>query len=324
MNAKPGYALALLLLTSGCFDDMDWRTVPGSQDQAVRRALWRTPDELWLQGTDPTLVRESSGAWQAFSLCTGVGFRARDFVFDTDDVIWAACSKLGATTTEKLLRFERDRSFAEVAYPDGETSLTLVQAGKTARFMGKEQLYLYDGAAWQTLAPHPFRSTGGGIGEGPDDFYVDGDIVDTAPTAWHWDGEQLEKTALPDTRGMTLRGGKLYSGISRVKAGKLVAPPEAKDTLGRNIRLSSALDEQRFVHLAMPFSTAFESAETGGVWLQTDSDADLAFLGHAPFNTGSLYGGGGISLFYAIDESTVLVGVAAGASGNGGKLVEGK
>ncbi|MEI9953617.1 MAG: hypothetical protein WDO74_32700 [Pseudomonadota bacterium] len=320
MKVRPGYALALMLLLSGCYDDLDWKTVPGSRGAFITRALWRNSHELWFRGTDPTLVRESSGAWKALKTCSGEGWLGGDFAFAEDGVVWVQCRKLGASTSFKLVRFAADLSSTEVHYPNGETTLGLVQAGNSVRFMGKAQLYARDGDSWSVLSSHPFAFGLAGIGEGPDDFIVEGTLPDDVSGAARWNGEEFVATELISTGSLSLRGGKLFDGTSRVVAGKRITPPIAADAVDRNIRFSSPLDEKRFMHLAMPFSTAFDSATTGGVWLETAADEDLEFLGHAPFSTGDLSRGGGISFFYAVDETTALVGIP----GPNRRLVEGQ
>jgi len=321
MKTSSLLACAWLLLLSGCHDDMDWFTVPGSSGFGVSRALWRNPDELWLQGPDRTLVRARSGEWTSFELCTGEGWTDSQFAFDRDGVVWGLCSKQGATRSYKLLRFANDRTAEEVAFPAAETSLFLIQTGDTLRFAGEQRLYAYDADGWRELGSQQLQALVGGIGEATDDFYVHGRSPDDELAAvWHGDGEVFEKTTLTETSTMTLRDGKLYSGTSRVLDGKLVAPAEAADTRGRNIRWSSPLGDGRFMHLSMPPTTAFEHAAIGGIWLETAADEDLKFLGHAPFDSGSLYGGGGLGFFYAVDDATVLVGVA----GTNKQLVEGK
>lgn len=311
---------------TGCFPELDWQTLPDSQQQArgLQRALWRTPDELWLLGTDPMLVRSKAGVWKAIDLCPEAGWALEDTAFDTGDVVWAQCIARGASDTFKLFRFSADHSSVEVAAPNGDPRLQLIQTGDTVRFAGARELYARDGERWRVLATHPFQFISDGVGESADDFYVNGVFANSVPATSHWNGQALEPTTLPSTAGMTLRNGKLLSGRSRVLAGALVTPAESPDAAGRNLRFVSALDETRAAFLAMPFSTAFEAKSGGGVWLEPGPGAALVFVGHAPFSTGSLSSGGGISFFYAIDETSFLVALPNAVGGQGAKLVEGR
>ena len=320
-------ALLLPLLLAGCFNELSWKTIPGSlENNSVRRLHFRSADEIWLVGTSPMLVR-TKGEWSVLSLCFEERAVLADVGFEADGAVWAHCVVTTAVDTHTLWRYDAQRVAQPVPLPAGETKILLVQTGDTVRFFGAKRFYSREAGAWKELAPYTFRGVYGGIGTSPDDFLLSTDTPEGVLQASRWDKDHFALTTLDSflpVRAM-LRGGELFAGTARVVAGELVPLSESPDTAGRGVRAASALDPRRIAYFTMPASTAFDSVSGGGIWL-SKSAGDLDFQGHAPFSSGNLARGGGIAFFHALDEDHYLIGVAGGAAGgpiSGDKVVEG-
>lgn len=197
MNRAAG-AFALILL-SGCARDFAWKPVVTTTTGGRWAFQWRDKDELWGFGGDA--IRRTRQDWEVFSVCPD-GMSATQGAFEPDGSMWVLCAD---GLAQGAVRYDVAQQGTTVELPiDGE--VMLVQLDDEVLVIGETQLWAFDGAAWTSLATHPFGTSLLQVaGQGRDSIFATHSINESYGgytfgniAAEHFDGVAWSPLVLPD------------------------------------------------------------------------------------------------------------------------------
>lgn len=326
-------ALVLLCFTTGC--ELGWKTVV--EKGAPGLFVWQGKT-LWGAGGDSVLRRTGPGAWERVELCAP--FHMSTYYSNTrltvnvafeGEVVWALCGDNPLVDAQTLMRHDGRGNATAIQLPsDGSIRLIPVENGPPS-LVGARSLWQWDGTAFQNKGDHLLAgrgSVGYGAGLSANEIYVEDASTSESGLIW-WNGTKWSAMIGASAGAPTLRFGKVWSGLLMLETGYYtpLAFKGEKALKDKGLVLSSLMTPTRALAAGKGgteyFSIGVDDAEPvplgrapfGGSTGATPDVTVVDVYGNASTVFGSYGSGSGVGLAYAVDETTVLLGVTTSKAG---------